>query len=120
MPKYYQEFAVTGVANAETLDAGLESTEAEKKRIIAVLVNVSGYADNLIIGRIERETIMKIYDKVFISEANDGDTNTPYSTNKLVRIELGHEIELGRTFKIGIDCGATNKNIHGAYEYEII
>lgn len=120
MPKYHKEFTVTGSANVTTFDAGLESTEAEKKKIVSVIINVSGYAGNVIEGWIDREKILGIYDYVINTEANDGDTNTPYSTNKILELEVDHELIVGQTFKIAIKCGGTAKNIQGAYKYELM
>jgi len=120
MPLYYAEFSVDGTANAVTWDTGIESTEAEKKRIVAVLISVSGYQNNVLRGAIEREDILKIRDYVLDTYGSTGSTNTQYATTKINRIPIGHDLAVGRTFKIGIECGGTATNIRGAYEYEII
>lgn len=120
MALYYKDFSVDGVANTETLDDGLTSTEAEPKRILSVYISVSGYQNNVIVGRIEREDILKIRDYVLDTYASTGSTNTQYSTTKLNEIKIEHDIPVGRTFKIGILCGGTATNIRGCYKYEII
>ena len=51
---YFKKFSVSGQANKETLDSGLQSTEAEKKRLLSVLIQTSGYADNTIVGYLEQ------------------------------------------------------------------
>lgn len=120
MPKYYKDFRITGSANSTVFDEGVDSTEAEKKRIVGVMLNLSGYADNTIEINIDREKIVGIPDYFLDTEANDGDTNTPYSTRKMQFIELGHDLELGQTLQVGIKSGATAKNVRGSYVYEII
>jgi hypothetical protein len=118
--KYYQEFSVSGVANSEVLDVGLTSTEAEKKRCTAIYVTTNDYVGNIIVARLEREKILGIYDYIIDTYSLSGSTNTVRSTTKLNRIEIGVDIPVGRTLKVGISCGANATRIYGAYEYEII
>lgn len=120
MQKYYKAFSVTGAINTETPDGGIESTGKEKKKVTAIIVNVSGYAGNTIRVWIDTELIAELYDYNLNTEANDGDTNTPYSTAKMDRIPIDHELDIGETLLVAINCGGTAKNIQGAYEYEIL
>jgi len=120
MAKYYKPFSITGVANTTAWDPGLESTEGEKKKIIAVLVSVSGYAGNEVVLNIEREKIGGIPDYLLDTDESTGSTNTQKSTSKISRIEVDHDLEVGKKFLIGITCGGTAKNLRGSYEYEIV
>ena len=120
MTKLYEDFSITGVANDTVYDDGIESTDVEKKRVIALLLNVSGYAGNIIEYWLERERKGKIPDYLLDTDANSGGTNTLYSTIKINRIEVNLDIPVGQRFKVAIRCGATAKNLRGCYEYEII
>jgi len=117
--KLYQSFSVTGVANSEVLDSGISSTETEKKKVISILICVSGYAGNMVRGWLEREKKLEIYDYVLDTSEASG-TNAYRSTTKIIQIPVELEIPVGQTFKVGIYCGGTGKNIYGAYQYEII
>lgn len=120
MAKYYQPFAVTGVENKTKWDAGLTSSEGEKKKIIAILVNVSAYAGNEVRWNIDREKIGGIPDYLLDTEADLGAANFPYSTTKISRIEIDVELPVGKTFMVAIECGGTPSNLRGTYEFEII
>ena len=117
---YFKKFSVTGQANQETLDSGLQSTEAEKKRLLSVLIQVSGYASNDVVGYLEQTKVFEIPDSLIDTDTNTGSTNNQHSVNRINEIEVGVDLPVGSTFKVGIVCGATNKNIVGAYRYEII
>lgn len=116
----YQAFAVTGSASVSVLDStGLVSTKEEPKTLVSIIPNVSDYKDNILVGWVEREKRVEIYDKVLGTEADNGDTNTPYSTGKMLEIPVNFEIPVGQDFKVGMDCGANATNLHGAYKYLI-
>jgi len=117
---YFKKFSVTGQANKETLDSGLQSTEAEKKRLLSVMVQVSGYADNTIVGYQEQTKVFEIPDSLIDTDVDTGSANSQHSVNRINEIEIGVDLPVGSTFKVGIVCGATAKNIVGAYRYEII
>lgn len=116
---YFQLFRITGVANSTEYDDGLESSKENPKRLLSVIVQVSGYSDNDVQGWLEREKILDIPDKCIDTDASVGGTNVQHSFNRLNEIEVGHEIPVGSTFKMAIKCGATNKDLIGAYRYEI-
>lgn len=108
----YKEFSVTGVANVTTFDSGLISSLEEPKKIRAVFVNVSKHRANVLEGWIETKRILEISDYVLYSSGDD-------SAGRIVRIPIEEVIKPGMIFKIGINCGATATDIHGAYEYEL-
>ena len=120
MAKYYQPFWVAGVKDKEAWDPGLESTEGEKKKIVAILVNVSVYANNEVMWNIDREKIGGIPDYLLDTESDLGAANFPYSTTKISRIEVDHELAMGQKFQVGISCGVTIATLRGAYVYEIV
>lgn len=114
----HQRFAVTGVANVLTLDAGLESTKARIRTIKNVLVSVSDYKDNIVEVWVESDMEHEVPDYNFDTWTNDGDTNTPYSTSKILRLPIDRKLEIGEKLQIGIRCGANATNLRGSYEYE--
>jgi len=117
--KYYQEFAVVGViANTVLEVAGLTSPEGEKRTLVAVLISASTVQGNIVEGWLETERILTIRDNVLHTDLNAGATGYA-STSRISRIEVGHEINIGQTFRIGIRSGAVANNIAGAYEYEV-
>lgn len=119
MSRRYQAFTITGVANVETFDGGLESTQAEPKRLIALLVHLSGYAANFVQLWREKEKLAEVYDYHFVTEADLGAANFPYVTNRLTRLDLEIDIPIGQRLKAALKCGATTKNLFGCYVYEV-
>lgn len=116
----YKRFLVTGSANAEVLDAGIQSTEEQKKRLISVLLTVEGYAGNDIVGWKENNRMVRIPDYLLDTWSDSGGANTLYSTRKWQEIPIDYVLPVGKPFKIGISCGATAKNLYGVYKYEEI
>lgn len=119
--KLYQKFRITGVANADTYDAGLKSTTAEPKKLVAVHVQLDKYAatdDNEVKGILETMTVFDFPEKMFPTELF---SNTSQSADggKMKSIPVDHEITPGETFKVGIKCAATAVDARGVYEYEI-
>jgi len=120
--KYFQMFRVTGVANKVTYDDGLKSTETEKKKLVAIHVNMDDWAptdDNEIQGWHERAKIFEFPELMF--------NRIPINVEPAVqRLELKSiipvdlEVPVGETFKIAISCAATACNMRGVYEYEIV
>lgn len=115
----YQAFTIAGVANVTTFDTGLESTQAEPKKLLAILVNLSGYAANFVQLWKENEKIADAYDYHFQTEASSGSTNVQYAMNKLNRLDLELDIPVGERVKAGLKCGATTKNLFGCYVYDV-
>jgi hypothetical protein len=119
MAKRYQKLTATGSANTTVLDTGIESTQAEEKRVTAVLIYVTGHIANDVEIWIEQERIARIPDYFFITEEATASTNVQKANNRMYRIELDHVLPVGQRMQAGINCGATAKNISGAYEYEL-
>ncbi len=117
---YFKHFSVSGQANQEVLDSGLQSTETEKKRLLSVMVQVSGYSSNKVVGYLEQTKVFELPDSLIDTDADTGSTNNQHSVNRINEIEIGVDMPVGSTFKIGIVCGATAKNLVGAYRYEVI
>lgn len=116
----FQSFRITGIANATTFDSGLVSTGAEKKRLLSVLLQVSGIVSNDIQGWHEREKVFDAPDELLDTDESTGSTNTQKSYHRLNEIEVGKDLPVGEVFKVAIKCGATAKNLVGMYRYEII
>lgn len=117
---YFKLFRITGVANAVIYDEGLSSTQENPKRLLSVVVQVTGYAGNDVQGWFEREKIFDIPDKCVDTDVSAGSTNVQTSFNRLNEIEVGLDMPVGSTFKTAIRCGATNKDLIGAYRYELV
>lgn len=119
---YFQLFRVTGVAYQIEYDDGLKSTDAEKKRLVAIHIELAAYAptdDNDIQGYLERAKIFDFPEKLFnVEEANNvGPANI---RAKMGVIPVDMEIPAGEAFKVAIKCAATLNSMRGAYEYEIV
>ncbi|MBA7575481.1 hypothetical protein ES708_17311 [subsurface metagenome] len=110
---FYKSFAVTGFVNVTTFDDGLISSIEEPKKIRAILISVSKYRGNILEGWIETNRILEIYDFVL----NTYDYSAQPSS--FIRIPIDEVIKPGMIFKIAINCGSIQSNIHGAYEYEL-
>lgn len=120
--RQFQIIRITAAANAITYDAGLKSTEAEPKRLIACHVQMDKHAgtdDNDVQGYHERAKVFDIPEKLFpccLTASVAPDKSEP--TSKPVPVDL--DIPPGEAFKVAIKCAATFSNLRGAYEYEII
>jgi len=120
--KYFQLFRVTGVASSVAYDDGLKSTETEKKRLIAVHLQMDAYAatdDNQIQGWHERAKVFELPEKMFNTEVATATSSTAAAV-KMPTVPVDLEIPVGETFKVAIMCAATAIDIRGAYEYEIV
>lgn len=118
--KRYQDFAVTGVANEEVLDAGIASTEVHTKHVAAVLCNLNIQEGAYIVAYVDETEILKIPDYLIDTQESTGSTNTQKSTKKITRIEIDYTLEVGEKLQIGTLSGATGSDLYGAYEYEIV
>lgn len=120
--RYFQMFRVTGVANKVTYDGGLKSTETEKKKVVKIHIELEKYAntdDNEIQGWHERAKVFELPEKMFPTELATA-VAASLCTNKITEIPVDLEIPVGEAFKIAISCAATDVDMRGAYEYEII
>lgn len=116
---YHKKFAVTGVINTTTFDAGIQSTEAEPRNIKAINISVSAYQGNIVEVWVEREKLQEHYDYVLNTHEAAGAANAYKSTNKIIRISIDVELKVGDTMKVAVTCGGTATNIYGTYEYEL-
>lgn len=115
-----QLFRITGVANQITYDAGLASTETEKKKLLYVGIQTTGYADNDIQGYHERAKVFDIPDTLVDVEVAAFNENESKPGPRITQVEVGLDIPVGETFKVAIKCGATAKDLKGFYAYELI
>jgi hypothetical protein len=113
-------FDVTGVANDEVLDDGIESIETEDRHLKYVLVNVSVQNGNKIVCYLDQDRWIEIPDYLIDTRESTGSTNTQKSTVKMNRIEVDKLLPLGEKFKIGVISGGTLSSVSGAYVYEPI
>lgn len=116
---YRQAFAVVGVANKDTSDSGIASSDVEKRKILSIEITTSGQVGNTIRLWIEREQVQEIYD-YNIDTVEASGVNAYKSVNKINELIVNKEIPVGYTLKVSINCGATAKNIFGAYKYQIV
>ena len=116
---WHKEFRITGVVNSTIFDDGLESTEKEPKTLMSVLIQTSGYADNDIEGWLEKTKVFDLPDYLLDTEANTGSANQQYAAMRINEIPVMVDLAIGERFKVALRCGATNKNLKGAYVYEI-
>lgn len=120
--KYFQLIRITGQANKIKYDDGLKSTTAEPKRLVACHIQMDGYAatdDNEVQGYHERTKIFDIPEKLFPSRIYSQEAailSDPMS--KAIPVDL--DIPAGEGFKVALKCAASNVNLRGMYEYEII
>ena len=120
--RYFQLFRVTGVANTVTFDGGLKSTETEKKKLIAVHVNMNDWAatdDNQVEGWHERAKVFEFPHHMFNRIPKDVEPAVQRLELK-TEIPVDMEIPTGEAFKIALSCAATAVDMRGVYEYEII
>lgn len=122
MTTFFQMFRVTGVANQETLDSGLKSTESEKRKLVSIHLECDKYAgtdDNQIVGYWEKSKQFEFPEKLFPTELAAAVAHSVHG-GKMHVIPVDLEIPTGETFKVGNKCAATAVNIRGVYEYEIV
>lgn len=120
--KYFQLIRITAGTNKVNYDGGLKSTAAEPKRLVACHIQMDKHAgtdDNDVQGYHERAKVFDIPEKLFpccLTASVAPDKAEP--TSKVIPVDL--DIPAGEIFKVAIKCSATNCNLRGAYEYEII
>lgn len=113
-----QRFSVTGVANVTTLDTGLTSNTDEKYHLQGIYLRVSGWVDNIIIGMFMTTKILDIPDYLVHTDESTASGNTQKSVTLDRYFDINLDIPVGQTFKIGIQCGGTAKNLTGSYVYQ--
>ena len=115
----YEAFAITGVVNDTAWHKGLKGTEAEPKKLIALILFVTGQIGNIIQLDVERKTRLTLYDYHIDTDEQNADANTPKSATKRSWFDIDIDLPAGKTAMVGIACGATAKNVFGAYVYEM-
>lgn len=108
--KYYKQETITGVINSTVYGSGVPSIEGEKRRVEAIIVTASAKQSNVAEGWIDREKVLEVPTQQIPLRT--------YAVEK--RIEVGHEIEIGHTFKAALLCGGTANDIDVTYEYTIV
>lgn len=114
----YEAFTITGVANDTAWDDGLAGTEGVPKKLLGLLLCVTGHAGNLIKLDRERKTLLTLYDYHIDTDEDSGGANTLRSTSKMQWVDCEADVGVGVKVQVGIACGATAKNLFGAYVYE--
>ena len=120
--RLFQMFRITGVANSVVFDEGLKSTEVEKKRLISIRVQMDNYAatdDNQVQGWHERSKVFELPEKMFPTEVYTATSSTA-APDKMPIVPVELDIPVGEVFKVAMSCAATDTDVRGAYEYEII
>ena len=127
MQTSYQAFAITGVANTEVLDttgiapngAGLTSTRDEPKTCLGLWVATTGQAGNYVVVAMGQKTPVVIPDYVLNTTEASGTNQYKQIAGGQTFIPLNIEIPEGETLRVGIRCGATNKDLYGTYQYQV-
>lgn len=117
--RYYKDFSVTGSASSTVEDTGIQSTSAEKKKIVGIMLSVSAYNGGLVKCNVDRKEVLSIPDYIFDSYGSSGSTNVQYATAKSQFIPLDFDLEIGSTFQIMIASAGTATNLKGCYVYEL-
>lgn len=118
MATRYRKIVVTGVADDQVLDMGLQSTQQEQRTLVALHLAVSAHADNVVEGFILQTQHVEIPDYL-IDTWDAAGSGAPYSTTKLRRVEINLDLAVGEIFQVGLRCGGTVSSLRGAYEYMI-
>lgn len=117
---YFKLFRITGEANKTVFDTpGLQSSAENPVTLKSLLVQVSGYADNDVQGHHEREKIFDLPDSLIDTDEEGSTDKISKSFNRVSEIPVGLAMPAGTSFQAAIKCGATNKDLIGAYRYEI-
>lgn len=118
---YFKEFRLSGKTSQIAFDEGLESSKEEPKRLLSILVQVSGYDPNVdVAGYFEREKTFALPSSLIDTTEDAGTTNSMKSFNRINEIEVGIDLPVGSKYQVAISCGSTAKDLIGAYRYEII
>jgi hypothetical protein len=116
---FHQAISITGVANQTVYDTGIEGTVEEPKKLISVLVQVTGYSGNFVEGWSEKVRITEVPDYLIDTPEQEGDANSPKSAQRINEIPVDMELPAGKKYQLAMRCGATNKDVVGAYVFEV-
>lgn len=117
---YHEGFRVTGSVNTTIFDAGITSTEKEKKRLVSILAQVSDYLDDDIEVWVEKAKIASIPDKLIDTIKGTGSANNQYAGARINEIPIDIVIETGQVVRAAVKSGALAINLVGCYVYEIV
>jgi hypothetical protein len=117
---FRQYFKLTGIISSIAYDAGLQSTQSEKKRLLSVSVVMGGINDNQFQGWHERAKVFDIPDRLLDYEGDAFNTDMAKPGARINEIEVGLDIPVGETFKVAIKSGAALTEAFGTYNYELI
>ena len=116
-PLYYESILIAGVANTETVEDILTSTEEEPKYIEAVAFYEDTAVENLdavLTMYIERE---KIVDVPMAQNQRSHDSDVRLNTDPF--FPIGHDLPVGQSFKVGHVSGAVASDIYYTVRYTI-
>ena len=117
-PYYYKSIHIDGVANTETIEDLLTSTEEEPLYIesIAFIEDTAVEEHDAVLAMyIERE---KIVDAPIAQNLRGWDSDIRLNTDPFYQI--GHDLAVGQTFKVGHVSGATASDIYYTVRYSIL
>jgi hypothetical protein len=114
----YVPFSIQGIANSTQFDIGIESTEKEKKRLVAVWVNVSQQVGNRVELWIEKSRIMSVPDWLLDTREQKTTANAMVSTTKIAELPINVELAVGERARLALACDATATRVDGVYVYE--
>jgi len=115
----YEGFTMLSLASKQKFHAGIESNQAEPKKLIGLLVCVSAYVANRIQLYLDNEKLADVYDYHFDSYEVSAATVMSRSTTKLSRIDLEIDIPLGQRVQACVQSGVTPSTLYGCYIYEV-
>lgn len=115
----YKAFKITGVANVETLDTGIQSSEAELKTVKSIILVVEAHIGNKVQVWLDQEKIGEVYDYAIVTLEASGTDMYKTVANRVLELEINVELSLGQTLQCGISCGGTDTDVYGSYRYEI-
>lgn len=119
---FYDGFRITGEANKIVYADALQSTDAEKKRLVALGIQMDAYAgtdDNDVQLFHERAEVVDIPEKMFGQNAA-ATTSEQAGSERIPELPIGLDIPVGESVKAALKCAATAVNLRGYYKYELI
>jgi hypothetical protein len=109
---------ITGVASTETLDAtGISPARGETMKLRGVHLSVTDAVGNRIVGYVGQTKVFDIYDYA-VPRINASGTNQYPTTSAQAFWPIDRDLEEGRPFQIGNNCGGTADDVYAAYEWE--
>jgi hypothetical protein len=116
-PFYYESVTIAGVANTETLEDILTSTEEEAKHIDAIAFFETTAVENHdaeLAMYIERERIVSV---PMAQNQRSHDSDVRLNTDPF--FPIGHDLPVGQAFKVGHVSGAVASDMCYTVRYTI-